>query len=112
MSNTRNTMITREQFEARVRAEAEKKYLYLDWVSKERQMAYIAARMKHEWPLVQALQRYDPEHSNCLKRIDADGRLNHGPTCMSMVPNERTPRDKWCRVCNADYILSKYTNKP
>jgi len=59
-------MITRDQFEAHVRAEAERKHpddpqgkypehgsSYVSYES-ERE-AYIAARMEHEWPLVEAL---------------------------------------------------------
>lgn len=46
--------MTKEQFEAHVRAEADVKYpvnhlIYLHAI-------YIAARMDHEWPLVEALQ--------------------------------------------------------
>ena len=49
-------MITREQFEAHVRAEAEKRY-DMRWNEyRHLQNAYIAARMEHEWPLVEALQ--------------------------------------------------------
>ena len=118
-------MISKEQFEAHVRAEAQQKYPHLniaadrlkrpgtaaisDAVALDRRDTYIAARMEHEWPLVEALQRYKPLTSNCHKRIEADGELNHGPTCRSTVHNERTPRDKWCRVCNATDILAPYT---
>jgi len=44
-------MITRDQFEAHVRVEAERKHE----LSPER-TTYIAARMEHEWPLVEAAQ--------------------------------------------------------
>ena len=45
-------MITRDQFEAHVRVEAERKHE----LSPER-TTYIAARMEHEWPLVAELLR-------------------------------------------------------
>ena len=49
-------MISREQFEALVRAEAERRWPMPDdepdFTSLDRQTAYIAARMEHEWPLV------------------------------------------------------------
>ena len=44
-------MITRDQFEAHVRVEAERKHE----LSPER-TTYIASRMEHEWPLVEAAQ--------------------------------------------------------
>jgi hypothetical protein len=48
-------MITRDQFEVHVRAEAEKRY-DMRWNEyRHLQNAYIAARMEHEWPLVEAL---------------------------------------------------------
>ena len=63
-------MITRDQFEVHVRAEAKEKYptqeaerevdrtlfAMLNNEQKMRQGAYIAARMEHEWPLVEAAQ--------------------------------------------------------
>ena len=60
-------MITREQFEAHVMAEAAKKLaLNVDPVTlpeyefnriqRIRRQDYIAARMEHEWPLVEAAQ--------------------------------------------------------
>ena len=62
-------MISREQFEALVRAAAAAKYPLahhdpangpIDFSVNDRQRnlreAYIAARMEHEWPLVEALQ--------------------------------------------------------
>lgn len=64
-------MITRDQFEAHVRAEAMIKYplLVAEGVADEsmaagaiafarvsERRAYIAARMEHEWPLVEAAQ--------------------------------------------------------
>jgi hypothetical protein len=62
-------MITREQFEAHVRAEADERYptqeaereadrtLFAMLNNEQRMRAggYIAARMEHEWPLVEAL---------------------------------------------------------
>ena len=60
-------MITREQFEAHVRVEAEKavpvvrlkhptlKHYSFD-LSEGARKLYIAARMEHEWPLVEAAQ--------------------------------------------------------
>ena len=64
-------MMTREQFEAHVRAEAERKYPIKEtgrppfpneigyWVTydanRHRRSTYIAARMEHEWPVVAAL---------------------------------------------------------
>jgi hypothetical protein len=52
-------MISREQFEALVRAEAERRWPMPDdepdFTSLDRQTAYIAARMEHEWPLVEAI---------------------------------------------------------
>lgn len=58
-------MITREQFEAHVRAEAEAIYTPLmegatiydnaHDANEPSRLAYIAARMEHEWPLVEAL---------------------------------------------------------
>jgi hypothetical protein len=54
-------MITREQFEAHVRAEAEKRY-DMRWNEyRHLQNAYIATRMEHEWPLVEALQKITTE---------------------------------------------------
>ena len=51
-------MISREQFEALVRAEAERRWPMPDdepdFTSLDRQTAYIAARMEHEWPLAEA----------------------------------------------------------
>ena len=76
-------MITREQFEAHVRAEAEKRY-DMRWNEyRHLQNAYIAARMEHEWPLVEAL------HGLC-----------YGP--MSMEAAADIAMD----------ILSPYTTKP
>ena len=53
--------MTKEQFKAHVRAAAEAKYAefnYRDMGPRIRagREAYIAARMEHEWPLVEALQ--------------------------------------------------------
>ena len=66
-------MISKEHFEAHVRAEAQQKYPHLniaadrlkrpgtaaisDAVALDRRDTYIAARMEHEWPLVEALQK-------------------------------------------------------
>lgn len=58
--------------------------------------------------LVGALRGMDVERMNCRKRVEKDGSLNHGPTCRSTVPNERTDRSDWCHVCHATEILSKY----
>lgn len=58
--------------------------------------------------LVGALRGMDVERMNCRKRVEKDGTLNHGPTCRSTVPNERTDRADWCHVCHATEILSKY----
>ena len=56
-------MITRDQFEARVMAEAAQKHPHRKTVTgiwdrtvNEVREAYIAARMEHEWPLVEAAQ--------------------------------------------------------
>ena len=46
-------MISREQFEALVRAEAVAKYPH--YFPTSNREAYIAARMEHEWPVVAAL---------------------------------------------------------
>ena len=53
-------MITREQFEAHVRAEAAKGFplitvTEIDARQIDRRSIYIAARMEYEWPLVEAL---------------------------------------------------------
>ena len=48
-------MITREQFEAHVRAEAEVKHPH--YFPTSNREAYIAARMDNEWPLVAELLR-------------------------------------------------------
>jgi hypothetical protein len=55
-------MITREQFEALVRAEAAKEFplitvTEIDARQIDRRSIYIAARMEHEWPLVAELLR-------------------------------------------------------
>lgn len=48
--------MTREQFEAHVRAEAELEYPQIDGLELGAfRRTYIDARMKHEWPLVEAL---------------------------------------------------------
>ena len=47
-------MITRDQFEAHVRVEAEVKHPH--YFPTSNREAYIAARMEHEWPLVEAAQ--------------------------------------------------------
>ena len=47
-------MISREQFEALVRAEAEARHPH--YFPTSNREAYIAARMEHEWPLVEAAQ--------------------------------------------------------
>lgn len=57
--------------------------------------------------LVEALDRFGTELTNCDKRVNKDGTLNHGPTCRSSVANERTERHKWCRICNANELLTK-----
>lgn len=54
-------MITKEQFKAHVRAEAQERYpkpsaIMLDGTEVNHwRTAYIAARMEHEWPLASAL---------------------------------------------------------
>ena len=69
-------MISREQFEALVRAEAERRWPMPDdepdFTSLDRQTAYIAARMEHEWPLVAALYAIMEAHGPgtlCSERI-------------------------------------------
>ena len=59
------TTMTREQFEAHVRAEATKKHVLTADLSgieyakmMGRREAYIAARMEHEWKLVELLWRF------------------------------------------------------
>lgn len=105
-------MITRDQFEAHVRAEADERYptqeaereadrdlfATLNNEQKMRQAAYIAARMEHEWPLVEALQ--DTLHD--LDTCDW--------TCERCGEDYRMPdTDIHLRVTDA---LSPYTTKP
>ncbi len=100
--------MTKEQFEAHVRAAAERKHPFLNIESdalKSRGIAaisdaiplvqresYIAARMEHEWPLVEALQEV-------LQFNQTAGVLNPS---MTMYATEGT----------TSKALSPYTTKP
>ena len=59
--------------------------------------------------LVEALRRMNVGRMNCERRVERDGSLNHGPTCRSTVPSERTDRHKWCRICNANDLIARHT---
>lgn len=69
-------MISKEQFEAHVRAEAERKHPDA-WIVADQSIidhsdyrrTYITTRMEHEWPLVEALQGV-----LSLADVDADER--------------------------------------
>ena len=93
-------MITREQFEAHVRAEAKRKYPQPFYQQHEApyqlREAYIAARMEHEWPLVEALGRIGQE-DHCASRVDG---------CWDAATEWQTRRDM------ARSALSPYTTKP
>lgn len=96
-------MITRDQFEALVRAEAKRLFdtssEYIDWHQKQRcERIYIAARMEHEWPLVEALQEIVEDLDNC------------DWTCARCGEDYRMPdTDIYLRATEA---LSPYTTKP
>ena len=76
-------MITREQFEAHVRAEAEKavpvvrlkhptlKHYSFD-LSEGARKLYIAARMEHEWPLVEWLDELTRQCSTLSAQAAAE----------------------------------------
>jgi len=84
-------MITRDQFEAHVRVEAERKHE----LSPER-TTYIAARMEHEWPLVEALDQ-------------CRAVLNLHTSIVTRRPTEREYEDALGVAYDA---LSPYTTKP
>ena len=67
----------------------------------------MEARLRSDWETIRLLRQIRTDRRNCVKRINPDGSLNQGPTCKSPVPSERTPRDQWCWVCNAQAQLSK-----
>ena len=66
MSPSRPTTMTKEQFEAHVRAEAMREHpdetpgviCIGDIHAASKRSAYIAARMEHDWPLVELLWRF------------------------------------------------------
>lgn len=89
-------MISREQFEALVRAEADVKYAecnYRDMGVRIRagHKSYIAARMEHEWPLVAAL-------SEALK--------------MHLRDNPEEIHDPSLFAIETQSLLDRYTTKP
>ena len=72
-------MITREQFEALVRAEADVKYpnrpempLTHRTLDDGKRFTYIAARMEHEWPLVEWLDELTRQCSTLSARAAAE----------------------------------------
>lgn len=58
--------------------------------------------------LVDALRAFGTERRNCQKRIERDGSLNHGPTCLSPVKSEYTAPEDYCAICRANTALAKY----
>ena len=82
--------MTREQFEAHVRAEALKKHPDA-WIVTDQSIidrsdyrrTYIAARMEHEWPPVEALQK------------------------LIALPSKGT---RWAEWIHAETVLRRYTN--
>ena len=52
--------------------------------------AHLAKREALIQLLVDAGNETNALFTNCRKRVERDGSLNHGPTCRSSVPAERT----------------------
>ena len=56
------------------------------------------------------IRMFNTERRNCQKRIEKDGSLNHGPTCLSTVKSEYTPPEEYCVICRANTFLTPPTN--